>query len=598
VTFHSEESGFCVLRVQVKGHRDLVTVVGSAASVTPGEFIEALGRWVNDREHGLQFKADFLKVVPPITLEGIEKYLGSGMVKGIGPHFAKKLVKAFGEAVFDVIEQTPEQLETLEGIGPKRRAKVVEAWAEQKVIREIMVFLQSHGVGTSRAVRIYKTYGEEAIARVTENPYRLALDIWGIGFKTADTIAQRLGIPPDSLLRAQAGVRHALQVWSEQGHCAAPRDQLVSMAGELLGIPEPIIAAAIGAEIDAENLVMEATEDGELLFLTPLQRAEAGCASHIRRLLEGMPPWGWLKVDQALPWVEAQTGLTLSDSQRTAVGTVLRGKVSIITGGPGVGKTTLINSLLRILRAKQANVLLCAPTGRAAKRLTETTGIEAKTVHRLLEFDPKAFRFKRDSDSPLECGLLVIDEASMMDVALMNQLLKAVPDRAGVLIVGDVDQLPSVGPGMVLADMIASGVVPTVRLTEIFRQAQSSRIIVNAHRINHGELPEAPARDKASDFYLIEAESPEDVFKKLIQTVVERIPLRFGLHPIDDVQVLTPMNRGGLGVRSLNLELQQRLNGLSEPKLVKFGTTFAPGDKIIQRVNNYDREVFVRREVA
>jgi exodeoxyribonuclease V alpha subunit len=592
VTFHSEESGFCVLRVQVKSQRDLVTVIGSAASVTPGEFIEALGQWVNDREHGLQFKADVLKVVPPTTLEGIEKYLGSGMVKGIGPHFAKKLVKTFGKAVFDVIEQTPEQLETLEGIGPKRRAKVVEAWAEQKVIREIMVFLQSHGMGTSRAVRIYKTYGEEAIVRVTENPYRLALDIWGIGFKTADLIAQKLGIPPDSLLRAQAGVRHALQVWSEQGHCAAPRDKLVSMAGELLDIPEPIIAAAIGVEIDAENLVLEATEDGELLFLTPLQRAEAGCASHIRRLLEGMPPWGWLKVDQAIPWVEAQTGLTLSDSQRRAVGTVLRSKVSIITGGPGVGKTTLVNSLLKILRAKQTNVLLCAPTGRAAKRLTETTGIEAKTVHRLLEFDPTTFRFKRDADSPLECGLLVIDEASMTDVVLMNQLLKAVPDRAGVLIVGDVDQLPSVGPGMVLADLIESGVVPTVRLTEIFRQAQSSRIIVNAHRINHGELPQAPARDEASDFYLIEAESPEDVFKKLVQTVVERIPLRFGLHPIDDIQVLTPMNRGGLGVRSLNLELQQRLNGQSEPKLVKFGTTFAPGDKIIQRVNDYDREVF------
>lgn len=592
MTFHSEESGFCVLRVQVKGHPDLVTVVGSAASVTPGECIEALGHWVNDREHGLQLKADFLKVVPPSTLEGIEKYLGSGMVKGIGPHFAKKLVQAFGEAVFEVIEQTPEQLETLEGIGPKRRAKVVEAWAEQKAIREIMVFLQSHGVGTSRAVRIYRAYGDEAIAKVTENPYRLALDIWGIGFKTADVIAQKLGIPRDSLLRAQAGVRHALQVWSEQGHCAAPREKLVDMAAQLLDIPRTTIQDAIGAELDAENLVAEPTEAGELVYLTPMYRAETGCANQVRRLLEGFPPWGRIDVEKAVPWVEGKTGLTLSDSQRAAVALVLRSKVSIITGGPGVGKTTLVNSLLRILRAKKINVLLCAPTGRAAKRLTETTGIEAKTVHRLLEFDPKEFRFKRNEASPLDTDLLVIDEASMMDVVLTNQLLKAVPDRAGLLVVGDVDQLPSVGPGAVLADLIDSGAVPTVRLTEIFRQAEASRIIVNAHRINRGELPQAPPQGEDSDFYLIEAESPEDVFKKLVQTVIERIPLRFGFHAVDDVQVLTPMNQGGLGVRALNVELQQRLNGPAEPKVQKFGTTFAPGDKVLQRVNDYDKEVF------
>jgi exodeoxyribonuclease V alpha subunit len=592
VTFHSEDSGFCVLRVKVKGHRDLVTVIGSAATVTPGEFIEAFGQWVNDRTHGLQFKADALKVVPPSTLEGIEKYLGSGMVKGIGPHFAKKLVRAFGEAVFEVIEDTPERLETLEGIGRKRREKIVSAWAEQKAIREIMVFLQSHGVGTSRAVRIYRTYGDAAIVKVTENPYRLALDIWGIGFKTADTIAQKLGIPRDSLLRAQAGVRHALQVWSEQGHCAAPREKLVTMAVELLDIPEATIQEAITAELTAENLVCEDTEAGELISLTPLHRAETGCANHLRRLLDGGPPWGRIDTGQAIPWVEEQTGLTLSDSQRAAVAKVLKSKVAIITGGPGVGKTTLVNSLLRILRAQRVNVLLCAPTGRAAKRLTETTGLEAKTVHRLLEFDPKAFKFKRDDENPLGTDLLVIDEASMMDVVLMNQLLKAVPDRAGLLIVGDVDQLPSVGPGAVLADLIGSGAVPTVRLTEIFRQAQASRIIVNAHRINRGEVPEAPLKGEESDFYLIEAESPEDLAGKLIETVTRRIPDRFGFHPAQDIQVLTPMNRGGLGVRALNVELQQLLNGSAEPKVQKFGTTFAPGDKVIQRVNNYDKEVF------
>ncbi|CAI8817662.1 SF1B family DNA helicase RecD2 [Methylococcus capsulatus] len=581
-----------MLRVKVKGQRDLMTVVGNAASVTPGEFIEAFGHWFNDRTHGLQFKADFLKVVPPSTLEGIEKYLGSGMVKGIGPHFAKKLVRAFGQAVFDVIETSPERLEELDGIGPKRRARVAEAWAEQKVIREIMVFLQSHGVGTSRAVRIYKTYGEEAIVKVTENPYRLALDIWGIGFKTADQIAQHLGIPPDSLIRAQAGVRHALQVWSEQGHCAAARDKLVAMAVDLLSIPESIIETAIAAELEAENLVAESIEDGELLYLTPMHRAELGCAAQIQRLLDGVLPWGEIDIDKALPWVEEKSSLTLSESQRQAVATVLRRKVAIITGGPGVGKTTLVNSLLLILRGKRVRVQLCAPTGRAAKRMTETTGIEAKTVHRLLEFDPSAFRFKRDADNPLDTDLLVIDEASMTDTVLMNQLLKAVPDEAGLLIVGDVDQLPSVGPGAVLADLIDSGAVPTVRLTEIFRQAQSSRIIVNAHRINQGQMPLLAPRGEASDFYLIEADTPEDIAAKLYFTVTERIPRKFGFDPIDDIQVLAPMNRGGLGVRSINVELQQRLNAHGEPKVQKFGTTFAPGDKVIQRVNNYDKEVF------
>jgi exodeoxyribonuclease V alpha subunit len=511
VTFHSEQSGFCVLRVKVRGQRDLMTVIGSAAAVSAGESIEAHGHWVNDREHGLQFRAEQLRVVPPTTLEGIETYLGSGMVKGIGPHFARKLVRAFGEAVFDVIETTPERLQELEGIGPKRRERVSAAWAEQKVIREIMVFLQSHGVGTSRAVRIDKTYGDEAILKVTENPYRLALDIWGIGFKTADAIAQNLGIPRDSLIRAQAGVRHALQVWSEQGHCAAPPERLVAMAIKLLEIPAVIIEEAIARELASENLIL----DRALLFLTPLYRAEVGCASQVIRLLKGAPPWGMIDPEKALPWVEAQTGLTLAPSQREAVATMLAHKVTIITGGPGVGKTTLVNSLLRILQAKRVEVLLAAPTGRAAKRLTETTGIEAKTVHRLLEFDPMSFRFKRDAENPLETQLLVIDEASMMDTVLMNQPLRAVPDDSGLLIVGDVDQLPSVGPGAVLADLIGSGAVPTVRLTEIFRQALSSRIIVNAHRINQGEIPLAPVKGESSDFYLIEADDPEDIAAKL-----------------------------------------------------------------------------------
>ena len=590
VTFHSPESGFCVLQVKVRGQRELVTVVGSAATITPGEYVECTGAWANDRQHGRQFKSRQLRVIPPSTLEGIEKYLGSGMVKGIGPHFARKLVGAFGEQVFDVIEQKPERLLELQGIGPKRKERVTRAWAEQKVIREIMVFLQSHGVGTARAVRIYKTYGEQAVARVQENPYRLALDIHGIGFKTADAIAQRLGISHDALMRAQAGVRHVLQEIAGDGHCAAYRENLVESAATLLEIPAPIIEQAVEAELAEENLVAEAIEGKPALFLAPLYRSERGIAEHIARLA-GEPRWGPIDTARAIPWVEAQTGLSLSESQRKAVARAVNGKVTVITGGPGVGKTTVVNSILRIIRAKGVKVLLCAPTGRAAKRLSESTHSDARTIHRLLEFDPRIMGFKRNQDEPLDGELIVVDEVSMVDTVLMNQLLRAVPDHCAVLLVGDVDQLPSVGPGSVLADMIGSAAVPTVRLTEIFRQAASSQIIVNAHRINQGEMPERSGQAE-SDFYFIGSDSPEDIHDKLLQVVTERIPRRFGLDPIDDVQVLTPMNRGGLGARSLNVELQQRLNPNAQPRVMRFGWTYAPGDKVIQTVNNYDKEVF------
>ena len=592
VTFHSEESGFCVLKTKVKGHRDLITVIGSAASITPGEYVECVGSWHNDKTHGLQFKSTLLKVVPPSTLEGIEKYLGSGMVKGIGPHFAKILIKAFGVDVFTVIEETPERLLTLPGIGKKRTDKITAAWSEQKAIREIMVFLQSHGVGTGRAVRIYKTYGDEAIVKVSENPYRLALDIHGIGFKTADLIAQKLGIAPDSLIRAQAGVRHVLQELSGDGHCAASHDSLIQEAEKLLEIPVSILEEAVREEVVQENLVQEDIEGINCLFLTPLYLAEIGVANSIKRILDGVPPWGKVEEVKALPWVEEKTGLTLSESQKDAVRLALTNKMVVITGGPGVGKTTLVNSILLIVRAKQVNVTLCAPTGRAAKRLSESTGLEAKTIHRLLEFDPKSFGFKRSKDNPLETDLVVIDESSMVDVTLMNKLLAAIPSSAALMIVGDVDQLPSVGPGSVVADIIDSGAVPTVRLIEIFRQAASSRIIVNAHRINKGEMPLKGEAGELTDFYFIPAETPEEIHAKLLQVVTERIPKRFGMHPVKDVQVLTPMNRGGLGSHSLNAELQKALNPNGEPKVTRFGTTFSPGDKVIQTVNNYDKEVF------
>jgi exodeoxyribonuclease V alpha subunit len=592
VTFHSEETGFCVLRIKVRGRRELATVVGKAASVAPGEYVECEGEWVNDRSHGLQFQARELRIVPPSTREGIEKYLASGMVQGVGPHFAKALVRAFGDDVFDVIEHEPERLRELDGIGPKRQARIVEAWAEQRAVRGIMVFLQSHGVGTARAVRIYRTYGEDAVDLVRENPYRLAFDVHGIGFRSADTIAESLGIPRDSPVRARAGVRHALREIAGEGHCAAPRENLVSSCARMLEVDEALVEDAIDAEIAGDNLVAEPINGIPCLFLTPLHRAEAGVAGHLRRLMDGTSPWAGIDTAKAIPWVEQRTGLVLSPSQRDAVSLALREKVTVVTGGPGVGKTTLLNSLLRIVVAKRARVSLCAPTGRAAKRLSEATGIEARTIHRLLEFDPRSGGFKRGRERPLATDVVVLDEASMVDVVLMNQLLRAVPGSAALWIVGDVDQIPSVGPGAVLADVIRSGSVPTVRLTEIFRQASASRIIVNAHRINRGEIPADTEDRETADFFTVHADTPEEIAEKLFHVVTGRIPRRFGLDPVREIQVLTPMNRGGLGTRSLNEELQRRLNPGKGPTVERFGSVFAPDDKVIQLVNDYDKEVF------
>ncbi len=591
LTFHSEDSGFCVIRVRVKGKRDLVTVIGSAPSICPGEYVECVGFWINDRQHGLQFKAVTLNVVPPSTLEGIQKYLSSGMVNGIGAHFAEKLVAAFGEDVFDVIEQDPDRLLTLEGIGQKRKQRVVEGWAEQKAVREIMVFLQSYGIGTSRAVRIYKTYGDESIEKVRENPYRLALDIHGVGFKTADSLAQKLGIPNDSILRARAGIRHVLQEMSGQGHCAAYRSQLIEAAEKLLEISAVVLEQAIADETVSDQLIVEMHEGQQIVFLISLHRAETGSAASILRLTNGILPWQEVNPNEAIPWVERATGFELSNSQQNAIGIMLQSKLTILTGGPGVGKTTIINSLLAILANQDTDIMLCAPTGRAAKRLSESTQREAKTVHRLLDFDPRTFGFKHNDKNPLDTQLLVIDEASMMDITLMNHLLKALPTRAALLLVGDMDQLPSVGPGSVLADMITSGCIQTVRLTEVFRQARTSEIIANAHRINAGVIPSLPKPNVESDFYLIPAETPEDIFNKLIHVVTQRIPERFGVDPVADIQVLTAMNRGGVGVRSLNIELQKRLNNSTE-QITRFGITFAPGDKVIQMVNNYDKDTY------
>lgn len=592
VTFHSQESGFCVLRIKARGHRDLVTTVGHAAMISAGEWVTASGVWINDRTHGLQFKAQFLRTSAPSSIDGIEKYLGSGMIRGIGAVYAKRLVKMFGKDVFDIIEATPERLREVEGIGPKRADKITSGWADQKVIREIMVFLHQHGVGTARAVRIFKTYGTDAVQVMSENPYQMAKDIRGIGFRTADMIAEKLGIEKTAMIRVRAGISFALSEAMGDGHCGLPRADLIGLAGKLLEVPTDLIESALREELTEETVTADTVGEADCIFLTGLYMAERSIADQLKRIQRGALPWPVIDADKALPWIEQKTGLSLAESQAEAIRLAVKSKTMVITGGPGVGKTTIVNSILRILAAKSVDLLLCAPTGRAAKRMTEATGMEAKTIHRMLEFDPKAFCFKRNEENPLDCDLLVIDESSMVDVMLMQSLLKAVPSNAALLIVGDIDQLPSVGPGQVLADIIDSGAVPVMRLTEVFRQAAQSKIITTAHAINAGRMPDlAPPEDEA-DFYFVPAADPEQAVSRIVELVGKRIPNRFGFDPIKDIQVLCPMNRGGVGARSLNIELQAALNPAGDKKVERFGWTFAPGDKVMQIENDYDKDVY------
>jgi exodeoxyribonuclease V alpha subunit len=592
VTFHNAESGFCVLRINARAHRDLVTIVGHAATIAAGEWITASGEWINDRTHGQQFKARFLRTSAPSSIEGIEKYLASGMIRGIGPVYAKKMVNAFGEAVFDIVEAEPDRMREVDGIGPVRAQRIAAAWAEQKIVREIMVFLHSHGVGTARPVRIYKTYGADAIQVMTENPYRLARDIRGIGFKTADAIADRLGIEKTAMIRVRAGISYALTEAMDDGHCGLPTEELERLSVALLTVPQELVLPALALELAEGTVIADTVGDVPCVFLGGLYRAEQGIADRLRRLVNGTLPWSAIDPEKALPWIERKTGLALAASQVAAIRLALVSKVLVITGGPGVGKTTIVKTILRILAAKGVSLLLCAPTGRAAKRMTEASGYEAKTIHRLLEVDPKTGGFKRNGDNPLACDLLVVDETSMVDVLLMQALLRAIPDHAALLIVGDIDQLPSVGPGQVLADLIASGAVPVVRLTEVFRQAAQSRIITSAHRINQGLIPDLSKPEGDSDFYFVEANDPDVAVPRIVELVKSHIPRRFGLDPIRDVQVLCPMNRGGVGARSLNIELQAALNPAGERKVERFGWTFATGDKVMQIENDYEKEVY------
>lgn len=599
VTFHSDESGFCVLRIKARGHRDLVTVVGTLPEVRPGEWLEAQGRWIVNKEYGQQFQAQILRTMPPTTVEGIEKYLASGMIKGIGPVLAGRIVKAYKERTFEIIDARPHSLTYINGIGAGRKQKIAQAWQQQKAIREIMVFLHGHKVSTSRAFRIFKTYGDQAIEKVREDPYRLVRDIPGIGFKTADAIAESLGIGKQSDLRARAGVEYVLLQLTEEGHCGYGREELVAMAVKLLEIPDEIIQTAIEYLLQDDRIVSRTLDSDAgghpAVFLAGLDLAEKNLAESLIVRQTGKHPCPQIDIEKAIAWVEDKTGLQLAAQQRHAVQLACTSKVLVITGGPGVGKTTIINAIVKIMRAKELKVLMAAPTGRAAKRMAETTGCEAKTIHRLLVFDPKTFQFKHNAAHPLDGDAFIIDETSMLDISLAWQLVRAFPDYSTIILVGDMDQLPSVGPGSVLRDIIDSGRVPVCRLTEVFRQAACSAIVTNAHRVNQGQMPIFP-REKvespgSTDFYFVPVEDPDKAVGMVARMVCEYIPKKFGFDPLDDIQVLSPMQRGVLGCRNLNTVLQTALNP-SGPAIERYGWTFRVGDKVMQMVNDYDKDVF------
>ncbi len=601
VTYANEETGYTVARVATGRSSDLMTVVGPLLGAQPGESLRLRGHWRSHPQYGRQFEVEAYETVLPATIQGIRRYLGSGLIKGIGPRMAERIVDHFGQATLQVIEEAPGRLAEVSGLGPKRTAMITSAWEEQQAIKEVMVFLQGVGVSTSLAVRIYKTYRDEAIGVVRREPYRLAADVWGIGFKTADQIAQRLGIPHDSPERIKAGLQFALSEASEDGHCFLPETELVARAARLLDVDAERARRCL-EELIAERGVVAgplpgttASPDaaalmGRAVWLMPLHRAEAALAGGLLRVLHA--PADRLEVFQevdwaaALDWLRRSSGVTLAPEQEAGVRLALTERVAVLTGGPGCGKSYTVRAIVALARAKRAKILLAAPTGRAAKRLSELAGLQAATLHRLLQLRPggdAAF----DRDRPLDADLVVVDEASMLDVLLANKLVKAVPSGAHLLVVGDVDQLPSVGAGEVLRDLLAGG-LPRVRLTRVFRQAQQSGVVTNAHRINAGQQPVTRG---LADFFLFAEEDPEPVADLVVDVVANRLPRHFGLDPRRDVQVLCPMHRGPAGAGALNERLQAALTpareGLAERRFG--GRVYRVGDKVMQVRNNYDK---------
>jgi exodeoxyribonuclease V alpha subunit len=595
VTYTNDESGYTIAKLKVYGQRDLVTVVGNLMAPAPGEIIRMRGEWSNHPKYGEQFKIVQYKSMVPASVYGIEKYLGSGLIKGIGPIMAKRIVKVFGKETLEVIEKDTEKLAEVRGIGKKRIGMIRKAWEEQKEIREVMLFLQTHGVSSGYATKIFKQYGNRSIEVVKENPYRLAMDIFGIGFLTADRIAEKLGFAKDSDVRAEAGILYVLHQLSDEGHVYYPYEPLVEKCQEILEVERDAITRALGTIGAQEKVVIEDLNEeagGKAVYLAKFHFSETSVAARVRTLVNAPKSIRKIDSEKAVEWVQGQLSITLAEKQIEAVKTAIENKVMVITGGPGTGKTTIINAILKIFSKLKVARLLAAPTGRAAKKMSEATGYEAKTIHRMLEYSIQKGGFQKDEFDPLECDLLIVDEASMIDIILMHHLLNAVPVQATLILVGDVNQLPSVGAGNVLRDIIASRAVPVVELNEIFRQAKESLIIVNAHKINSGQIPPLKAsREKLDDFYFIEQEDPEEVLKTVLDLVKKRIPRRFRVDPIDDIQVLTPMHKGTVGASNLNTELQKALNP-SEDELIRGSRAFHVRDKVMQIRNNYDKEVF------
>jgi len=589
VAFHNDETGFCVLRVKARGHRKPVTVVGHAPAVAIGELFEAGGTWLNDRHHGVQFRAETLKTSVPTTEEDLQRFLGSGLLKGVGPACAQRLIASFGSRIVEIIEKKPHELTRVHGIGMAKALSIAEAWAEHRALKDIAAFLNAHGIGGFLTTRIYRAYGMQAIDIISANPYRLALDIPGFEFPLADQVAMQLDVAQTAQVRLQAGLTSVLAEAVKDGHSGLPADELLRQTGLLVNIPEAALQPVLQSQCSAGHFVADELDGRPCVFLKSLYGAELFIAQRLKDLAGGSHAWSILDSRQVVVGAEAAIGVTCSPSQREALTAACTSKVLVVTGGPGVGKTMLIKGLTHLAAEHHLRIALCAPTGRAARRLSDSTGFAARTIHRLLEASEGGFR--RNAKAPLECDLLVVDEASMLDIRLMAALLRALPDEASLLLVGDVDQLPSIGPGQILSDIIASGAVPVVRLKEVFRQERESRIIAAAHAINRGCVPDLePKAD--SDFYFVDAGNPLDAVAKIAVLVRDRIPKRFGLDPVRDIQLLCPMNRGRLGTNLLNGEMQQIFNPPGPDSLHRAGWIYGPGDKVMQVRNDYDRDVY------
>ena len=583
ITYQNPENGYSVLKVKVKGYNDLVTLVGNLLEVPVGSVLLCRGEWKVDKRYGSQFVAATWEETMPATVYGIEKYLGSGLVKGIGPRFARAIVQRFGTETIDIIETEIERLYEVPNIGRKRVAKIRESWKKQKDIKNVMLFLQGYGVSTAYAAKIYREYGKESIDKVRENPYRLADDIWGIGFKTADGIAAKMGYEKEDPRRCRSGILYTLGQLSDEGHVYAGEEQLVKTAGQLLEAGETAIRDTLAGMLQAEDLIL----DKDAIYLPPFYHAECGTSRRLRDLAEstGRSLFDGLFDPSSLT---AETGIEYDEVQLAAIRQAVTSKVMVLTGGPGTGKTTTTQGIIAALKKAGLRVLLAAPTGRAAKRMSEATGMEAKTIHRLLEYNPQD-GYKRNDENPLEGDALIVDECSMIDILLMNNLLKAVPVGMRLVFVGDIDQLPSVGAGNVLRDIIDSQRIPVVRLVRIFRQAQKSRIVMNAHTINQGRFPDT-SNGRDTDFFFMREDDPERAAETIVRLVKERLPRAYRESP-DRIQVLTPMQRGVVGAANLNLLLQQALNP-SGPSLGRGGYTYRQGDRVMQLRNNYDKDVF------